>query len=181
MSLLDWIIVVIMVVSVLSAARSGLVVEVCSLGGAVLGLVLACWNYQRLLPWLDHWIYPASLTKIVAFLIIAIGTMIAAGILGRIVRWSLRMVGLGWLDRLAGAAFGVVKGAVLILIMIVAITAFAPTSSILQGSRFAPYFLTATHGTALASPVELRDQIHHGIDILRAEQNQWFAHGVHVP
>ena len=181
MSLLDWIIVTIVVVSVFSAARSGLVVEVCSLGGAILGLLLACWNYQRLLPWLGRWVYPLELTRIVAFIMIALGTMIAAGLLGRMMRWSLRMVGLGWLDRLAGAAFGLVKGAVLSVILIVAITAFAPRTAMLRNSRFAPYFMAAAHGAALVSPSELSGQIRHGIDILRGEQSEWFTHGVRVP
>jgi membrane protein required for colicin V production len=175
MSLLDWIIVVILIVSTLAAARSGIIVEVCSLGGLLLGLLLACWNYQRLLPWIMSWGLKLAVAKVVAFIVIALGIMILAGILGRIIRWSVRFAGLGWLDSMAGAAFGLVKGAVLVVVMIVALLAFLPKTSLVRNSRLAPEFLTAAHGVAGVSPSELSGKIHSGITILQAEKNKLFT------
>ena len=175
MSLLDWGIVAILIVSTLAAARSGLIVEVFSLGGLLLGLLLACWNYQRLLPWVMSWGAGQSAGKVIAFIVIALGIMILAGILGRIIRWSIRFVGLGWLDALAGAAFGLVKGAVLVGVMILALLAFVPHTSLVRNSRLAPAFLTAAHGVAGVSPAELSGRIRSGIKILRLEKNKLFT------
>ena len=175
MSLLDWVIVTILVVSTLAAARSGLIVEVFSLGGLLLGLLLACWNYKRLLPWVMSWGMKPPAGKVIAFVIIALGVMILAGILGRIIRWSIRFVGLGWLDSLAGAAFGLVKGVVLVVVMIVALLAFLPKTSLVRNSRLAPAFLTAAHGVAGVSPAELSGKIRNGITNLRKEKNKLFT------
>lgn len=175
MSLLDWIIVIILVVSTLAAARSGIIVEVCSLGGLILGLLLACWNYQRLLPWVMAWGIDNAIAKVVAFIVIALGVMILAGLLGRIIRWSVRFVGLGWLDRLAGAAFGLVKGAVVVVVMLVALLAFVPRTSLIRNSRLAPAFLTVAHGVAGVSPAELSGKIRSGITLLRSEKNKLFT------
>lgn len=175
MSLLDWVIVTILIVSTLAAARSGIIVEVCSLGGLLLGLLLACWNYQRLLPWVMSWGTRLAVAKVVAFIVIALGVMILAGLLGRIIRWSVRFVGLGWLDFLAGAAFGLVKGAVLVVVMIVALLAFLPGTSLVRDSHLAPAFLTAAHGVAGVSPTELSGKIRSGITILRQEKNKLFT------
>ena len=175
MSLLDWAFVAILIVSTFTAAFSGIIVEVFSLGGLILGLVLACWNYQRLLPWVLGWGLPHDAAMVVAFVVIALGVMILAGILGRIIRWSVRFVGLGWLDHLAGAAFGLVKGAVLVVVVIVALLAFTPKSSLVKNSRLAPHFLTVAHGVAGVSPTELSAKIRHGIKILRKEKNRLFT------
>lgn len=181
MSLLDWILATVILVSGLAAARTGLVVQVCSLGGAIVGLLVACWDYQRLTPWVSQWIHTPAAARVAAFLLIALGIMIAAGILGRIVRWSLRTVGLGWLDRLAGALFGLVRGVIIALMLIVALTAFAPRTHMLVTSRMAPYFMAAAHAAAIASPRGLDQKIHEGINILHGEQSKWFAHSLDLP
>ena len=175
MSVLDWVIVTILIVSTLAAARSGIIVEVFSLGGLLLGLLLACWNYQRLLPWVMSWGMSEPVGKVIAFVVIALGIMILAGILGRIIRWSIRFVGLGWLDHLAGAAFGLVKGAVLVVVMIVALLAFLPRNSLVRNSSLAPAFLAAAHGVAGVSPAELARKIRSGITDLRKEKNKLFT------
>jgi len=175
MSVLDWIILAILLFSTLAAAHSGIIVEVFSLGGLLLGLLLACWNYQRALPWILSWGIHLAVAKVIAFLIIALGVMILAGLFGRIIRWSVRFVGLGWLDSLAGAAFGLVKGAVLVVVMLVALLAFLPKTSLIRDSRLAPRFLTAAHGVAGVSPDELATKIRGGITDLRKEKNKLFT------
>lgn len=181
MNALDWVIVTVLVVSVLSAAKTGFVVQVFSLVGATAGLILACWNYQRPLPWLSGWIRPPALAEVLSFLLIALATMVVAGILGRILRWSLRSIGLGWLDRLVGAAFGLIKGAVIVLIMVVALAAFAPQAGFFRGSSFAPAFLAAAQGTAWASPARLSQRINEGVRLLQGRQNHLFTTGPGVP
>src|SRR5215469_9640321 len=106
MALIDWAIAVILIVSVLSAAKHGFFVEAFSLAGVVLGVLLASWNYQKILPWLDPWIHSPGVAEAVAFITIAIAVMIVAGLAGRLIRWSVRSIGLGWADRFAGAIFG---------------------------------------------------------------------------
>ncbi len=176
MSFLDWVIVAILVISTIAAARSGIIVEVFSLGGLLLGLLLACWNYQRLVPWVLSWGLPRDAAKVVAFVTIAIAIMILAGLLGRLIRWSARFAGLGWLDHLAGAAFGLVKGAVIVVVLIVALLAFLPHTTLVKNSRLAPAFLSAAHGVAGVSPAELSQKIHSGITVLRHDRKQFFTH-----
>ena len=57
MALIDWLILVVLLISVLSAAKNGFFLEVFSLAGVVLGLLLASWNYQKLLPWVARWVH----------------------------------------------------------------------------------------------------------------------------
>lgn len=175
MSLLDWIIVAILIISTLTAARNGLIVELFSFGGLLLGIFVACWHYQSLLPWIMYLGISLAVSKIIAFIVIALFIMIFAGILGRILRWSIHFVGLGWLDRIAGAVFGLLEGAVLVVVVIVALLAFQPHSSLVKNSQLTPSFLAAAHDVAGVSPADLSGKIRYGIIFLRHEKNQLFT------
>lgn len=167
MTLVDWLIVVVLLVSILSAAKNGFFLEIFSLCGAILGLALASWNYQRLLPWMSHWIHSRAAAEAVSFLLIALGVMLLANLLGRILRWSVRSVGLGWADRFFGALFGAAKGFVLITIAMLVIAAFFPKASWLQRSRLAPYFLASAHRASLIAPAGLAQRVRDGVGALR--------------
>jgi len=173
MALVDWLIVIILVVSVLSAAKSGLIVEVFSLAGLVVGLMLASWDYQRLMPWVTTWVHSLPLAEALSFIAIALAVMIVAGLAGRIVRWSVKSIGRGWADRLAGAAFGLVKGCVLVTIAVMIIAAFWPGATWFRQSRLAPGFLSVARSAAVVAPSELADRIRSGVVVLRKEQPEW--------
>jgi len=117
-TIVDWVIVVVVVLSVIGAARTGLIVEVCSLAGLIAGFVFASWNYRYVGLWLRSWIHSQPLSLALGFIAIVIAVLIVAGILGRVLRWSVHSVGLGWADRIAGAAFGLVKGCVAVTIAV---------------------------------------------------------------
>jgi membrane protein required for colicin V production len=173
MALIDWVIVVVLLVSVISAARKGFFLEVFSLAGVIVGLLLASWNYQKVLPWVTPWIHNLPAAEATCFIAIAIGVMIVAGLLGRLIRWSVHSVGLGWADRLIGAVFGFLKGCVLITIAVLVVAAFLPQATWFRQSRLAPYFLTAAHQASVVTPSELGQRIRDGVLLIRNAQPSW--------
>jgi membrane protein required for colicin V production len=173
MALIDWVMIVVLLVSVLSAAKKGFFLEVFSLAGVILGLLLASWNYQKLLPWLTGWIHSLPAAEALSFLVIAMGVMILAGLLGRLVRWSVHSVGLGWADRFIGAIFGFLKGCVLITVAVLVVAAFLPQATWFRQSRLAPYFLTAAHQASVVTPSELGQRIREGVTVIRNAQPSW--------
>jgi membrane protein required for colicin V production len=173
MAVIDWVMLIVVILSVVSAAKAGLVLEVCTLGGLILGLLVASWDYEKLTPWMGQWIHTRAMNETLSFIAIALGVMIVAGIAGRIVRWSVKSVGLGWMDRLAGAAFGLVKGCALVTVAVMVIAAFWPDATWFRQSRFAPEFLSMAHAAAAVAPAELGDRIRSGVDVLRKAQPEW--------
>lgn len=173
MALIDWAIVIILIVSVLSAAKHGFFVEAFSLAGVVLGLLLASWNYQKLLPLLDRWVHSPGVAEAIAFVAIALAVMVIAGLAGRLIRWSVRSIGLGWADRFVGAVFGLLKGCVLVTLGIMAIAAFLPRATWMERSKLAPYFLSAAHGASVMTPIELGERIREGVKMIRDAQPDW--------
>jgi membrane protein required for colicin V production len=173
MAIVDWVILIILILSVLSAAKAGLIAEVFSLGGLIIGLLMASWDYQRLTPWMGQWIHSPKTDEALSFILIALAVMIVTGIAGRIVRWSVKSIGLGWADRLAGAAFGLVKGCALVTIAVMVIAAFWPGATWFRQSRFAPGFMAMARRAAVVAPAELGDRIRSGVIVLRKAQPDW--------
>ena len=177
MALIDWIIAAIVLLCVWGAARTGFFVEAFSLAGTVLGLLLASWNYTRALPYFTPWLGSRALAQAAAFLAIALAVMLVAGIIGRIIRWSAKSVGLGWADRLLGAGFGLVKGCVLVTLGVMAIAAFLPGSAWLRESRLSPYFLAAARRSSIVTPEALGVRIRQGVAIIHEHQPAWLRAG----
>ena len=112
MSWLDIAILVAIAISALIGLRIGLIKAVLSLAGLIAGVILAGRFYVPLSEQLGF-IPQASSGKIVAFAIILIGVMIIAGVLARLLKWAASVMMLGWVNRLGGAVFGLVLGALL--------------------------------------------------------------------
>src|SRR5271165_767464 len=148
MSPVDWVIAAILAVSVIGAYQEGFFVAVFSLAGLLMGLMLAGWNYQRLIPAINKVLQYVPASEVVSFLFIAFGVMILCGIVGRVLKGLFHAIGLGWADRILGAAFGLVRGAVIVTLGAMAIAAFSPHVTWLENSRLATYFLNAAHQTA---------------------------------
>ena len=171
MTLFDWFIIAVIVLSTIMAAAQGLVLELVSLAALVLGLWLAFWNYHLLATPLSHVIHSEGIADVVAFLLIALGVMLGIGLLGRAISKAIRTVGLGGLDSLLGAIFGVIRGGFLIVVAIIAIAAFVPQRNWLQGSKLAPYFLSAANDVSVGAPAELQHKIQKGVAIVRQGPN----------
>ena len=163
---LDWLILGILLFSALHAAAQGFVFELFSLAGTVFGYFLAAWEY----PVAAHYLLPYVKTEMVAsgagFLIIFVGVVIFAGVAGRIARWATTTVGLRWFDRLLGAVFGFLRGALIVVVLVMAMASFLPSSRTLAQSAFAQYFLVAGRGAILAGPVELKQKFQDGLKLM---------------
>ena len=156
-----------MVLSIVLAFLRGIIREIFGLVGTVLGLVVACLELPAFALWLSRWISSPVAAEIAAFLLIALGIMVACTLLGRLVRGAAHTVGLGLLDRLAGAAFGVVRGFLLGVVILMAATAFFPPQLFIAQSRLAPYFLDAAREVSFVVPQDFQTRINGGINSVR--------------
>ena len=170
MNIADWIILLVLLVSVIQAASSGFFQEIFGIAGLVFGYLIAAWQYRHLADHFVAYISSRWLGEIAAFLAIFLGVMVLAGVLGKIVRWAMKEAGLSVIDRFLGGILGLVRGCLLIAIVLVGMTAFTPTSRWLQNSSLSPYFLVVGRAAIWVAPTELRSQFYKGLDYLRKAQ-----------
>ena len=112
MNWLDFVIIAAIAIPTFIVLKIGLIKEVLSLAGLIVGVILAGCFYVPLSEQLTF-IPQATVAKVVAFAIILIGVMIIAGVLAMVLKWITSVIMLGWVNRIGGAVFGLVLGAIL--------------------------------------------------------------------
>ncbi|QNI38596.1 CvpA family protein [Edaphobacter sp. 4G125] len=173
MNPLDWLLIAIVGVSAVHAFVRGLILELFSLGGLLCGILLAAWNYQVVATSLAGMIPHPGVAKVSAFLLIAVAVMILATLLGRALHSSAHAIGLGFLDRLGGAAFGMARGCLTGVAILMALTAFLPDTGWLKNSFLTPYFLTGAHAISFVVPHDLEQLILDGGSELKHNVPDW--------
>jgi membrane protein required for colicin V production len=166
MTAADWLIVVVVLLNVVMAAIQGFFAEILSMAGLVVGYIVAAWQYQRLAEWLMSFLKNEWLAEIFGFLIIFFAIMILFGIAARIARKLMKAAGLSGFDRFLGALLGLVKGGLVVAVVLMGMTAFTPTSTMLEKSQLAPYFLVVGRAAIWVAPSALRARFYEGLDFL---------------
>ncbi len=142
MNLVDILILAVLLVFLVKGALRGLLREVCSLLGLLLGGFLA-FRYQgplaevivRALDW------PTQVCLVIAFLLVFFACIALFAVLGFLLSRFVKMLFLGGLNRVAGAFFGLVQGVLLLAIILFALS-LRPLpwglTPVLRASQLAP-------------------------------------------
>ena len=113
---LDFAVIVILLVSLLLGVWRGLVYEVLSLLGWPLAFVLSklfAGNVAPLMP-----VVQESARVAVAYAVVFIAALVVWGVLAWLVSKLVKAAGLGWLDRVLGGLFGVLRGGLVVLALV---------------------------------------------------------------
>ena len=108
--------------------RNGVVRWAFTLVGGVVGVVLAGQLYKTLAPAVPFGDSDA-VKQLIAFAVIFVAVMVGAWIAARIVRATLNILHLGWVDSVAGLVLGVAVGAVAAT-AIISVMGSLPVSSV---------------------------------------------------
>jgi membrane protein required for colicin V production len=177
MTWVDWAIVILMALSVLEGLSEGFFRSVFSLGGLLLGLVLAAWNYGSAAAILLPIVHNERVADAIGFLLVALLVMVVASIVGAFLAKAMHQLGLGFLDKLAGGAFGLVKGALLVMLCILVAVAFFPRADWLVEARLPRLFFGACHVSTHMSPDALAQRVRDGLKIIEREAPFWLHPG----
>lgn len=158
MNPLDWIIALTLAISTVTAFLRGFIRSLLALAGMFAGILLATLYAQQLGRYLVRWISPVALAKLCAFIMILAAVYVCAMLLGRVLRGACSAVGLGFFDRLAGAAFGFVRGMLLLAAMLLPLAPYLPQFKVTRTSVLLPYLLPAAHGISFVMPRDVEDR-----------------------
>jgi len=116
----DYAVMAVIGLSALRGAWRGFVGELFGLIGWIVAFLLACHYVERVEPWMPaHWPGGEVTQWCLAFALIVIGVVFVAGVLNALLVRIVQVTGLGPVDRSLGLMFGVVRGVVLVLILVV--------------------------------------------------------------
>jgi membrane protein required for colicin V production len=111
----DWIMLAVLAVSLALGAWRGLVYEVLSVLGWVASFVLAQWWAPEVAMKLPMSGAAEPIRYAAGFVVVFVGAVFAAGLLAWVAKKLIEAIGLRPVDRTLGAAFGLVRGLVLLL------------------------------------------------------------------
>ena len=169
----DGIIVLVLLLAVLGGLKQGFFRAVCAVVGLLLGLALAAWNYGRVAAMLLSVVRFEAVANAIGFLLIALVVMGLAALAGKLLSKAVHGMGLGFLDRLAGAVFGLFQGVLLVMVVVLVALAFFPKAHWLARARLPRLFFGACHFSTRMSPEELAIRVRHGINVLEEKSPQW--------
>lgn len=119
MNYIDLVLGIILIIAAIQGFRKGFIVELASLAALVLGI----WGAIKFSDWTAKFItdttnYHSDHLSTIAFVVIFIVIVILIHILGKVLDNAVKAVALGFLNRLAGIIFGVLKTAVILSILL---------------------------------------------------------------
>lgn len=117
MTWFDYAVLAVLGFSALVGVLRGLTRELISLAGWIAAFVLAALFSGEAAGWMPESLGPL-LAGLLGFLAIFIGVLLVAFFFGLIVSLLLRAAGLGFADRMLGTAFGLARGAVIVLVTV---------------------------------------------------------------
>jgi membrane protein required for colicin V production len=158
MNTLDIIFLVLIGASVLYSLLRGLTREIFSLLAIILGFFGASYGYSRVAEWLKGWVRQETVAQIVGFAVLFLLFALGISLLGRLLSKVIHKGGLGWADRMGGAAFGFLKAILIIAIILLALTAFLPPrSKLLLESKISPAALSIARGLSFLVPEKFQN------------------------
>jgi membrane protein required for colicin V production len=155
-SALDITLIVIIALSTVLSARKGFSREIIGLAAALLGLLLATQFYRVAGEPLRPYVSGDSFAWLAGFLMVFFGVLIVGALLSAVVSRFLGAIGLSFIDRLLGAVFGLIRGALIAIGIILTLVAFTSSQAVVQ-SRVAPYLIEVSRLVAKVAPQELKD------------------------
>lgn len=118
MTWFDYVVIGIAAWSVLLGWWRGFVYEVLSLLGWVIAYVVARWQAVNLAALMPAELGVDAIKVTVAFALLFVGTLIVSSIVVWMLSKLIKSIGLGWLDGLFGSMFGMLRGTLLVLILV---------------------------------------------------------------
>ena len=144
MTTVDWVLIAVLVFSMLLGAWRGLVYEVLSVLGWAVSFYAAQYFAPRVADLLPLQSSSETVRYAAAFVLVFVAAIFAAGLFAFVLKKLIAVIGLRPVDRTMGAAFGLVRGVILLLAAAVVIDMTAMKNSVWwQESTGAP-ILTAT-------------------------------------
>ena len=160
MNWLDFVLATILLASGIAGFRRGLSRQIIGLISGVLALLLGIWFYGNAGYYLLPYASSRTLANAGGFALVFCGVLALGVVVSFVVGKFLKVTGLSVVDHLLGAGFGLLRGLVFAIAIIMGAMAFArgdkPPEAIVN-SRMAPYVVDAARMVAAMAPHELKE------------------------
>jgi membrane protein required for colicin V production len=158
-SFLDLVLIAIVGGSIVSGFLAGFARAGVGFLAAVTGVLFGFWFYGMPAAWVHKYVHSLAASNLLAFFLIFFAFIFAGALLGMLLAKFFRWTGLTWLDRLMGAMFGLIRGALIVVAFVAVLMAFVakPMPNWMVNSKSLPYAIDASHALSQAAPAGIKN------------------------
>ena len=122
MSWLDIIVLLPLLIGLVRGLMKGLIMEITSIIAVVIGFVgTRLWGAVFAAWLMQQFSWPEAVCAVVAYALLFIGISLLLHIVGKLLSKLFQKVSLGWANRLLGGSFGMLKWAIIVLILVLCV------------------------------------------------------------
>ncbi|MBI4904648.1 MAG: CvpA family protein [Acidobacteria bacterium] len=169
MNWLDIVLALVILASTAAGLAKGFVRTVIGILATILGLFVAIWFYGAAGDIYRDYVSSKSVSNFLGFATVFLLAVLAGALIGKLLEILFKWAGMGWLDRILGACFGMLRGLVISIAIVMILMAFSlnPPPKAVAGSAIAPYVMDASRMLSKAAPYELTAGFQKSYDTLR--------------
>ena len=169
MSLLDLVLLVIVGGSVVMGFWAGFARAGVGFLSAIAGILFGFWFYGIPAEWIHKYVSSPTFSNLMGFLVVFLACVVLGGLIGKLLAKLFKWTGLSWLDRMLGAGFGLVRGAIAAVAFVSVLMAFTPkpVPKWMTGSIVLPYALDGSNIIASLAPRALKDAVRQTVGEVR--------------
>jgi membrane protein required for colicin V production len=170
-SLLDLLLGLIILSSIIAGFSAGFARVGIGFCATIAGIIFGFWYYETPAAWIHKTISSQTVSNVAGFLVILWAVLLVGALVAKVVASLFKMTGLSWLNRLLGAAFGFVRGALIGVAFVAVLLAFAPKPlpNWMVNSVLLPYAIDASDICASIAPAALKDAFREGMQEVRKD------------
>lgn len=174
MSLLDLLVVIVIASSVAAGVVAGFARVSIGFLAAVVGVVFGFWFYGVPAGWVHRYVQSVAVSNFIGFLLVFWAILAIGAVFAKVTSKLFKWTGLSWLDRLLGGAFGLVRGALIAVVMIAVLLAFTPKPmpNWMVKSQVLPYAMEASNAIASLAPNAIKTAFRESMLELRRLWNE---------
>ena len=125
MNFIDFIIILVIVLFAIQGFRKGLIYEIASLTGLILGIYASFHFSGYIEGYLMEYInIPEKYSAVTAFILIFIVVILLVHLIGKIIEQVVNIIALGLLNKLTGSVFGILKAIIILSLSMLIINHF---------------------------------------------------------
>jgi membrane protein required for colicin V production len=135
----------------------------------IAGVLLGFWFYGIPAAWIHRYVHSSTFSNLAGFFAVFLACAVAGALIGKILSRLFKWTGLSWLDRLMGAGFGFVRGAIAAVAFVAVLMAFTPkpVPKWMTGSYLLPYAIDASNAAASIAPRALKESVRQTVGEIR--------------
>jgi membrane protein required for colicin V production len=173
-SLLDLLVVIVIGSSVAAGLVAGFARVSIGFLAAIVGVVFGFWFYGVPAGWVHRYLHSVAVSNFIGFLLVFWAILALGALFAKVTSKLFKWTELSWLDRLLGGAFGLVRGALIAVVMIAVLLAFTPKPmpNWMVKSQVLPYAMEASNLIASLAPNAIKNAFRESMLELRRLWNE---------